>query len=78
MPGTIARWDPFADLAELRGPWGRLLNALPFDGEQKWVPAIDIERHNGDLVVRADVPGIKPEEVKIEIENNILTVSGRR
>lgn len=76
MPGPITRWDPFAELAELRGPWGRLLSALPFDGQQTWMPAIDVERHNGDLVVRADVPGIKPEEVKIEIEHNILTVSG--
>lgn len=35
-----------------------------------------MERKNGSLVVHADVPGIKPEEVKIEIENDILTVSG--
>ena len=33
-------------------------------------------RDNGNLVVRADVPGIKPEEVKIEVEDDILTVSG--
>lgn len=76
MPGTITRWDPLAELAELRGPWERLLGALPFDGQQSWMPAIDVERHDGDLVVHADVPGIKPEEIKIEIENNILTVSG--
>lgn len=77
MPGTITRWDPFAELAELRGPWERLLGMRPFDGQQKWAPAIDIERSNGDLVLRADVPGIKPGEVKIEIEDNILTVSGQ-
>lgn len=75
MPGAISRWDPFADLAELRGPFERLLNGLPFDGD-RWTPAIDVERHDGDLVVRADVPGVKPDEVKIEIENNLLTVSG--
>jgi len=47
------------------------------DGRQrKWTPAIDVVRDNGNLVVRADVPGIKPEEVKIEIEDDILTVSG--
>jgi HSP20 family protein len=41
-----------------------------------WTPAIDVERDNGNLVVRADVPGIKPEDVKIEVQDDILTVSG--
>jgi HSP20 family protein len=76
MPGSMTRWDPFSELTELRGPWERLLDALPFDGRQQWMPAIDVERSNGDLMVRADIPGIKPEEVKIEIADNVLTVSG--
>jgi len=47
------------------------------DGRQReWTPAIDVVRENGNIVVRADVPGIKPEEVKIEVEDDILTVSG--
>ena len=41
-----------------------------------WTPAIDVERDNGNLVIHADLPGIKPEEVKIEVEDDILTVSG--
>jgi HSP20 family protein len=44
--------------------------------QRTWTPAIDVMRENGNLVVRADMPGIKPEEVKIEVENDILTVSG--
>ena len=52
-----------------------------FDGwldghERAWTPAIDVVRDDGHLVVRADLPGIKPEEVKIEVEDDILTVSG--
>jgi HSP20 family protein len=38
--------------------------------------AIDVVRDNGNLVVRADLPGIKPEEVKIEVADEILTISG--
>ena len=38
--------------------------------------AIDVVRDDGHLVVRADLPGIKPEEVKIEVEDDILTISG--
>jgi len=47
------------------------------DGERTWMPAVDVERENGNLVVRADVPGIKAEEVKIEVQDDILTVSGQ-
>jgi HSP20 family protein len=40
------------------------------------VPAIDVVRDQKRMVVRADIPGLKPDEVKIEIEDNVLTVSG--
>jgi HSP20 family protein len=76
MPGALTRWEPFAELGELRGRLDRMLGELT-DGERTWMPAIDVERDNGNLVVRADVPGIKPDEVKIEIQDDILTVSGQ-
>lgn len=77
MPGALTRWEPFAELGELRSRFDRMFDDL-FDGhERNWMPAIDVERRNGSLVVRADVPGIKPEEVEIEVENDILTVSGK-
>lgn len=76
MPGVMTRWEPFADFAELRSRVDRMLGGLAEGGEAKWTPAIDVVRDNGNLVVRADVPGIKPDEVKIEVENDILTVTG--
>lgn len=75
MAGALTRWEPFAELGELRSRLDRMLGELT-DGERTWMPAIDVERDNGNLVVRADVPGIKPDEVKIEVQNDILTVSG--
>lgn len=76
MPGTLSRWEPFAELGELRTRFDRMFDELTGGGERTWMPAIDVERDNGNLIVRADVPGIKPEEVKIEVQNDILTVSG--
>jgi HSP20 family protein len=76
MPGALTRWDPFADLGELRGRLDRMFDELIDGRERQWTPAIDVERDDGNLVVRADVPGITPEEVKIEVEDDILTVSG--
>jgi HSP20 family protein len=76
MPGGLTRWEPFAELGELRSRFDRMFDQLADGSQRTWAPAVDVERDNGNLVVRADVPGIKPEEVKIEIEDDILTVSG--
>jgi HSP20 family protein len=76
MPGTLTRWDPFTELGELRDRFDRMFGELYGDRGRTWTPAIDVLRENGNLVVRADIPGIKPEEVKIEVEDDILTVSG--
>jgi len=73
MPGGITRWEPFTELGELRS---RLFGELADGREREWALAIDVTRDNGNLIVRADVPGIKPEEVKVEVEDDILTVSG--
>jgi HSP20 family protein len=76
MPGALTRWEPFAELGDLRSRFDRMFEDM-FEGrERSWTPAIDVERENGNLVLRADVPGIKPEEVKIEVKDDILTVSG--
>ncbi|HTR89622.1 MAG TPA: Hsp20/alpha crystallin family protein [Solirubrobacteraceae bacterium] len=76
MPGSLTRWEPFAELGELRSRFDRMFDELTDGRQRAWTPAIDVVRDNGNLVVRADVPGIKPEEVKIVIEDDILTVSG--
>jgi HSP20 family protein len=76
MPGAMTRWEPFAELGELRSRLDRMFEGLIDSGERSWAPAIDVMRDNGNLVIRADVPGIRPDEVKVEVEDDILTVSG--
>jgi HSP20 family protein len=76
MSGTLTRWDSFADLGELRSRFDRMFDEWLDGRKRAWTPAIDVVRDDGHLVVRADLPGIKPEEVKIEVEDDILTISG--
>jgi HSP20 family protein len=76
MAGTLTRWDPFGELGELQSRFDRMFDRWLDGHERAWTPAIDVVRENGHLVVRADIPGMKPEEVKIEVEDDILTVSG--
>jgi HSP20 family protein len=75
MPGTLTRWEPFAEFGDLRSRLDRMFELI--DGRSReWTPAIDVVREKDSIVLRADVPGIKPEEVKIEVKDDILTVSG--
>ena len=76
MPGTLTRWDPFAELSDLRTRFERLLEEVEPKG-RGWTPAVDVVRENGSLVVKCDIPGIKPEEIDIEVDDGMLTVSGQ-
>ena len=76
MAGTLTRWEPFAELGEFRARFDRMFEEWLDGRERAWMPPIDVVREDGHLVVRADLPGMKPEEVKIEVENDILTVTG--
>ena len=76
MAGALTRWDPFAELGELRSRFDRMFDELAGGRERAWTPAIDVIREDGKLVIRADIPGMKPEEVKIEVEDDILTITG--
>lgn len=43
-----------------------------------WVPKVEVLKHNGDLTVRADLPGLKKDDVKVELTDEALTISGER
>jgi len=43
-----------------------------------WAPAIEVLQREGNYIVRAELPGLKPEEVKVEIANDALTIQGER
>ncbi len=77
MPGALTRWDPVAELGELRSRFDRMFEDSGDGHARAWTPAIDLIRENGHLVLRADIPGIKPEEISIEVEHGVLSISGR-
>ena len=57
----------------MRRPGGQQRSELT-----EWAPAIDVVAKDGDLVLRAELPGIKQEDVGITLHDNVLTVSGER
>lgn len=77
---TIMKRSPLAELTDPRSwlsPFFADIDSTLTGLEQRvWSPAIDVVKQNGNLVIRADVPGMKPEEIDIEIEDDVLTLSG--
>lgn len=76
MQSSLTRWEPFADLAEIRGRLDQMFSDLGPRSEHRFTPAIDVVRSDGNIIVRADLPGMKADEVKIEVEDDILTIRG--
>jgi HSP20 family protein len=80
---TIVRWEPFRELSSLQTEMNRLFNAA-FDtpagngGARRWTPAMDLVETGEHFVLRADLPGLTESDVNIELEDNVLTVSGER
>jgi HSP20 family protein len=77
MATTLTRWRPFEDFADLHTRLDRLFEDVVGDGKRRdWTVAVDVVREKDKLVLRADMPGIKADDVKIEVSDDILTVSG--
>src|SRR5437763_16399829 len=57
----------------------RVFNTLFEEGQsQRWVPAMDLVETDDHFVLKADLPGLGPDDVNIEVEDNVLTISGER
>lgn len=76
MASELTEWRPFSDFAELRQRLDQAFRDIANGAQHGWAPSVDVVRKDGELVLRADLPGIKPEDVKIEVEDDVLTVSG--
>jgi HSP20 family protein len=80
---TLTRWSPISGLAALEiDRLNRMFDAA-FSNEPlaqgAWVPAVDIyETPSKDVVVKAELPEMRREDIKVTFENNVLTIEGER
>jgi HSP20 family protein len=85
---ALIRWEPTRELSSLQGEMNRLFNSF-FEAPgqagnggmgmaNRWMPAMDLVEEDEHYVLRADLPGMKEDDVRIELENNVLSVSGER
>lgn len=83
---ALIRWEPARELSSLQSEMNRLFTTFfetPTPGDtnaavRRWHPAMDLVEADEHYILRADLPGTDPKDVKIELEDRVLTISGER
>ena len=84
MAFDVKPYKPFGELATLREQmdkmWDRFFGEWPstesFRGE--WAPSLDVSETKGEIVVRAEVPGMEAKDIDISLANDVLTIKGKK
>ena len=75
----IVRWEPMRDFFAMREMMDRVFDDLvsqQYGGREAGVPAVDMYQTEDSVVVKATLPGIKPEDLQISITGDVLTIRG--
>src|ERR687885_484094 len=80
--------SPFRGFYDMQGEMNRMFDEMfgnvargsrrQLNGSTEWAPAVDVVTKDGDMVVRAELPGINQEDVDVTFHNGVLTISGER
>lgn len=82
----LTRWDPFKEMEELTqrlAPWlgrgpGREAKEREAMTVTEWTPVVDITEDEKEYLIKAELPEVKKENVKVTVENGVLSISGER
>ena len=83
---AIVKWDPFRDMVTLRDRMDRLFDdslarlrgAEDDMSLSNWSPSVDVYETTENIVIKAEVPGVKKEDISVEVKDNTLYLKGER
>jgi HSP20 family protein len=83
---ALVRWEPVRELTSFQNDMNRLFDTFfdtPTAGNgttppRRWIPAMDLVETDEHFVLKADLPGLAESDVNLEVEGNVLTISGER
>jgi HSP20 family protein len=87
MMNALTRWDPFKEMEELQDRFAKMFGLTPArhgDGGRElmttteWLPSVDIIEDEKEYLVKADLPEVNKEDVKVTVEDDVLTITGER
>jgi HSP20 family protein len=78
---VLRRWDPFGELRRMQDNMDRLWRGFYANDEgspaiEQWAIPLDVVEEGDNILVHASLPGVKPDDIDVTIENDILTVKG--
>ena len=84
---TLTRWEPFKEMDDLQTQFAKYFGLKPTrvaNGDKEvmavaeWAPSVDISEDDKEWIVKAELPEVKKEDVKVTVENNVLSITGER
>ncbi|MDD1605397.1 MAG: Hsp20/alpha crystallin family protein [Methylococcaceae bacterium] len=78
---AIIRYEPWSLLSQLQKELERSHDVQSGEGSvstAEWAPTVDIKEENDKFIVYADIPGVKPEDIDVNMEGGVLTVKGEK
>ena len=78
---ALVRWDPFRELTALQSEVNRLFSragAGDVAERQSWTPSVDVIETDDAIKLKAELAGMDPDDISIELQDNVLTVTGER
>ncbi len=78
---AVVRYQPWSLLNQLQKELERNYQGASGDGSiatAEWAPAVDIKEEADKFVLHADIPGVKPEEINVSMEDGVLTIKGEK
>ena len=77
---SIVRWEPFREMEDMFRQYAPFFGRAVTNGRQErfWAPSADISETEQEYLIKADLPEVKKEDVKISLQDGVITVSGER
>ena len=82
---SLTKWNPFRELEDIQNRLSSIFGRTPIRGlgEEamtviEWRPLVDIVEDEKEYLIKAELPDVKKEDVKVTVENGVLTITGER
>lgn len=75
---AIIRWDPICEMTQVQDQFNRLVDQVRGGRQESWLPAVDVFDTRDAVLLKAELAGMDPADIEIEVEDNVLTIKGER
>jgi HSP20 family protein len=83
---ALTRWDPFKEMDDMQKRLSSIFGVgpqRPVNGKEEmtvaqWLPLVDITEDDKEYLIKAELPDVRKDDVKVVVENGVLTISGER